>query len=1219
MTQHLKLQDLLVYPMERYIPPVAKVNDVAEATVAAELHEYVITQPIERALAGFLEVYAEARTQATDRIGVWISGFFGSGKSHFAKVLSYLLENRVAHGRPAHTIFLERLGESPRAADLAALLHRLTLLESRVIMFNIKTEEDQHAGNDDSISQIMYRRYLASRGLSINPVVAHLELALMERGLYEAFKAEVQARQGRPWEAEREDFLFIRATVAAALQAVAPQAYPTRAAAEQALTFVEEAQRLTVSDLVQRLMGYVAQLEAAGNSERPPRLVFIMDEVGQFIGTDGQKLLELQSIAEEFATQGRGKLWLIVTAQAKLAQLIKGVDTVNADFGKIGARFDTGLTLTADDVEQVLHGRILQKRAERQPEIQMFYQQHSGALAALAELPGSSRREWPGMALESFSAAAPFLPYHPTLIQAIFANLPNAMATGFQISDEARSMIGMAQGVLSAPENGFIAGELGQLVTLDLVYDQIAADLLPQDRREITALPKQLHGYRPLDQRILKALYLLQTVPWIAVTADTLAHALLRDVRAERIETLRAEIALSLKRLEEGRYVIPKGDGVWEFLTGAKKSFEEEVSGSKVTETHLRRACRAALGEVLREVGKLNYRQGLRTFDVTVRGDDEEFNAGAGLALAVFSPLYVAREPGFSAADLEQIESFSHPETVYWVAAPSTELENQLQRAIRLDLVLDRWRIKQAKSDEEKEILREKETELHKLRGAIETALRVALTNGALIWNGRTEELDGRTTTLNPIFNRVLSQVVPHVYPKFELAAVKPQEQDIEAVLTVAPYALASVGAALALFDQEGYLNQHSAVVAEVRRELEQRTRRGQDTDGKALEDHFTDGDYGWHPVIVRLVLAAMFRAGMISVAADNVHFHDASAPSAQTCFTQARRFRRAAVYYEREEAVTPAELRRAQDELKVIFDAPQREETANVLAEQILEQLKLWYGHTERVTVELQAAEYPLPAALAGAYDLYRQVSSHQRNPGKTVKQFLAHLEALRAWHAEAQALYTFVKLDKRLPVYKQARAMLTAIAQAQGVPGLETLADAEARGWRGQLERLLQQGGAHHEWEAFMAALTPLRARYQAAYAALHARRDAAVAQGLADLAAAQIPRDAYLTRYECAGLQWDEGALRCARCQTPLGGLHDQIGAAANTVRELQERYKPQPPPPPDETTQGERVRRVKVAEVLPQRRISNAGELDAALDVLRDAVNQALDEDLTVVLD
>ena len=238
----LYLKDLFVYPIERYIPPVAKVTDVAEETVATDLREYVVT-PIERALADFLEVYAESRTAPTDKIGVWISGFFGSGKSHFAKVLSYLLTNPTVGGRPARELFVQRLTGSPRRAEIEGLLHRAGLLDSRVIMFNIKTEEDQQA-EGESISQIMYRRYLDSRGLSTDPVVASLELSLIERELYDAFRSEVERRVGRPWPEEREDFLFIRSTVAGALQAVAPQAYRTREEALAALDMVERSQRL---------------------------------------------------------------------------------------------------------------------------------------------------------------------------------------------------------------------------------------------------------------------------------------------------------------------------------------------------------------------------------------------------------------------------------------------------------------------------------------------------------------------------------------------------------------------------------------------------------------------------------------------------------------------------------------------------------------------------------------------------------------------------------------------------------------------------------------------------------------------------------------------------------------------------------------------------------------------------------------------------------------
>lgn len=1208
MAAPIPLRELFVYPIERYIPPVAKVNDLEEAVVTADLREYVVTAPIEAALKAFLEGYAESRTSTTDRIGVWISGFFGAGKSHFAKMLGYLLEDRPVGGQTARELFIERLAGSPQRAEIEALLHRVGLLDSRVVTFQIKAEQDQ-TSKDESISEIMYRSYLVSRGLSKSPAVASLELSLIERGLYDAFQAEVLRRTGRAWTEEREDFLFIHSTVADALQVVAPTAYHNREEALAALDVLQGSQRLSVTDLAARLTDYVDDLARAGNPERPPRLVFIIDEMGQFIGDDGQKLLELQSIAEEFATRGRGKLWLIVTAQAKLDELIAGVKSKQADFSKIGQRFDTRLALTADDVEKVLEGRILQKQPERVAEIESFYQSHAGGLAALGVLPGSSR-SLPGLSSARFVASTPFLPYHLPLIQAIFGAVKSATPTGFGINPEARSMIGMAMGVLGAQANGFTRGELGQVVALDMVYDRIAADTLPQDRQEIEGLNQRLPNYQPLDSCVLKALYLLQQVSWIAVTVDTLAHALVRDVRSDNLPALRAAVEASLQRLAAARYVVPREDGAWEFLTGAKKSFEEEVAGVNVRQADLRRAARSRLAEVLRPIGKLNYRDGLRTFDVIVRGDDEELQGGQELVLEVYSPIYRQLEERFSIEDLEQIDSFSHPETVYWVASPDPDLANQLTRLIKLNDVLGKWQAKQTKTDEEREIIREKGTEVSTLQSKIETALRAGLYNGAVIWNGRSEELDGRATTLNPIFNRVMAQAIPTVYPKFDLAAIKPVEDDIKAALTIGTHALVAVGGGLNLFGADGHLNQHSAAVAEVRGEIATRSRRGGDLSGKALEDEFTGNPYGWHPTVVRLVMAALFRAGIVSVKADNVHYTDHTVPASQALFTQVRPFRRAAFFYEEAEAILPDELRQAQDELKLIFDAPRREETANVLAEQIAKEMEEWSSRAERIVLQLRPAGYPIPAALANSTDLVQRVTRHT-NPGKIVKAFLKALDEVREWHAETAILREFIR-NKRPTVFQQATYLLNELERSAGLPGTESLAADDALGWRATLTELVTNGRAAHEWASLTAALTPLSERYREVYASLHAERDRVRSESFRWLEVAGSPTDDFARLHPaCGGLVWAVDGQTCQGCNVSLQVLYLQAIAIPAELKRLAEQQKTYSPPKPS-AVQKLPVKPVRVLQALPNRRIESTAELEQGLAALRKAVTDALNE-------
>jgi hypothetical protein len=335
-------------------------------------------------------------------------------------------------------------------------------------------------------------------------------------------------------------------------------------------------------------------------------------------------------------------------------------------------------------------------------------------------------------------------------------------------------------------------------------------------------------------------------------------------------------------------------------------------------------------------------------------------------------------------------------------------------------------------------------------------------------------------------------------------------------------------------------------------------------------------------------------------------HYTDYTVPAAHVLFTQVRPFRRAVLFYEEAEAVAPDELRRAQDELKVIFDAPRREETANALAEQVREEMKRWNERAERVVLQLRPAGYSIPEPLQRSRELANLVTRFS-NPGKVVKAFLENLEAVRTWHAEVQALYGFIR-DKRLPIFQRARGLLEEIKRAEGVPGTELLAEEEPQRRRERLAELVASGRAAYEWEDLTAALTPLQERFRQVYAALHRQRDEAVAQAKERLEAAGVPVRNSLLPYECRGLEWSEDGLHCAYCHASLKELPLQAAALPNLVRELRERHE-------TDVQYGEerrKVRHLRVAEVVPKRRIKNEAELEEVLDALRGAVTAALDK-------
>jgi hypothetical protein len=244
-----KIQDLFVHPIKRDITTVVKMDDLRLREIRQELGEYVVTDAIEGLLVDFLERYAETRTGQTDRVGVWLSGFFGSGKSHFAKILSYLLENRQIGNQTAIELFKPRIVDVPRQHEIERLLHQtVNFIDTEVVAFQIKAEEDlmahvpvtpgaEEIGNH--ISTIMYRQWLKERGFSTTLWVAKLERELTSLGTYQAFQREIGEIEGMSWQEVRRHDMLVRDASVKALCAVLPERYTSEKKASKAIDDIQ--------------------------------------------------------------------------------------------------------------------------------------------------------------------------------------------------------------------------------------------------------------------------------------------------------------------------------------------------------------------------------------------------------------------------------------------------------------------------------------------------------------------------------------------------------------------------------------------------------------------------------------------------------------------------------------------------------------------------------------------------------------------------------------------------------------------------------------------------------------------------------------------------------------------------------------------------------------------------------------------------------------------
>ena len=137
----MQIKEMFQKPIDREIQGVIIVGQGEETNVAQELEEYVVTRELQKHFADFFEAYKKGITGNTNEIGVWISGFFGSGKSHFLKILSYILANKEIDGKHAIDYFIDdnKISDAMVLSDMKLAAQT----KNDVVLFNIDSKRSE--------------------------------------------------------------------------------------------------------------------------------------------------------------------------------------------------------------------------------------------------------------------------------------------------------------------------------------------------------------------------------------------------------------------------------------------------------------------------------------------------------------------------------------------------------------------------------------------------------------------------------------------------------------------------------------------------------------------------------------------------------------------------------------------------------------------------------------------------------------------------------------------------------------------------------------------------------------------------------------------------------------------------------------------------------------------------------------------------------------------
>lgn len=561
----MQIRDLFEKDINRSINGVIKVSQDDEESIRQELSEYVVTRELSRHFSDFFESYERAIDVSTDKIGVWISGFFGSGKSHFLKMLSYLLSNRKVAGKNAIDYFDDKVEDEM----VFNKMKRACSIPTEAILFNIDEKASNWKEGEKARTALLrafmrvFYEHLGFFGEDLN--LARLEAFIDEQGKTQQFRAAFARVNGGAWVAEREDWTFHEDDIVEVLQEVL--GWSEQQARRQFDRDDDEA--MAPEDLVREISQYV---DKRTNEEGGKfRLLFMVDEVGQFIGADVNLMLNLQTLVEKLGSTCHGQVWVMVTSQEAIDEVTK---VAGNDFSKIQGRFNTRLSLSSSSVEEVIKRRVLQKKADAAASLEAIYEKNAAPLKNLFTFEGARSDYFGYKTAQDFQETYPFVGYQFNLVRDILREIRVHGNSGKHLSGGERSMLSGFQESTQAIEGQ----ETGALVPLWRFYDTLAEFLEHDIRQVIDRCAKAAEdqaGIQPKDVEVLKTLYLIRYINDIKPTVGNITILMADAIDIDTI-ALRTQVADSLTRLVAQNYVGRSGDS-YHFLTNVEQDIAREI------------------------------------------------------------------------------------------------------------------------------------------------------------------------------------------------------------------------------------------------------------------------------------------------------------------------------------------------------------------------------------------------------------------------------------------------------------------------------------------------------------------------------------------------------------------------------------------------------------------------------------------------------------------
>lgn len=838
------LKEMFEKEIDRDIQGVIIVGQSEAENVAQELDEYVVTKELQKYFADFFSAYKKGIVGNTPKMGVWISGFFGSGKSHFLKILSYLLANKSVGDRKA----IDYFADDSLTGDKAKIGDRIVLADMKlaadtntdVVLFNIDAKSDGGSKqNKNAIVHVFLKVFNEMQGFcGTMPFLADLERKLTEEGRYNEFKQKFEEVYGEAWEDSRQDFDFIQDDV---VQVLTEMEFMSEAAARNWCEKAAEPYQISIEDFAKRVKAYI---DRKGNNHH---VVFLVDEIGQYIGEDSKLMLNLQTVTEELGKECTGKAWVIVTSQQDIDSVTK---VKGNDFSKIQGRFDTRLSLSSANVDEVIKKRILEKKEIPEQTLRLLYGQKATIIKNLITFnDGVEKKLYADE--NDFVCVYPFVPYQFNLLASVLTSIRTHGASGKHLSEGERSMLAMFKE--SAME--YKECEVGTIIPFYAFYDALE-NFLDHSHRGviIRAYENDIinpeHKEKVFAVDALKVLFMIKYVDKVVVAnIDNITSLMASNIDDDRI-ALKEKVEDALKILMRQNLVQKNGD-IYIFLTDEEQEINREIESQSVEMAEIINKVSEMIFEDIFTDKKYKYPafNGRYSFNFNQIVDDRPYKPTQNFDIGV-RILTPASDYGADETTLRMVSGQGREVLV--VLPDDRVFMDEIQRYLKIEKFL---RLNTSSALSKYESIKEaKRLEMRERNSNAKLFLTESLKDAVIYVNGDRAQISAKDVSAR--IDEALGRLVKTVYHKLNYIDAAVGEDDIRKLLK---------NSNQMTFNLEGGTEPNIHALDDVLQYIAGNSRMHLKTSMKSIKDRFMKAPYGFVEDDVQWLVAKLFKRGDLS------------------------------------------------------------------------------------------------------------------------------------------------------------------------------------------------------------------------------------------------------------------------------------------------------------------------------------------------------------------